>query len=155
MLRCFQSSVCFQIRNPIFFFPCLAVSKVMEVFLYALSLATLASCTAIEVLTDNPLERRQQPGAVSADVFLRRAFHASTIVNKYLYIDGGQFSFTNNGTPSYQYGMLHRSRKYDFLKCRKCAIHTDEIQKVDNFCVTICRKRAISMILWRRACGVC
>ncbi|KAG8528431.1 uncharacterized protein KY384_007349 [Bacidia gigantensis] len=44
-----------------------------------------------------------QPGVISSDKFLRRAFHASAIAGNFLYVDGGQFSYINNGTPQYKF----------------------------------------------------
>ena len=49
------------------------------------------------------LQARQQPAVIATSEFLRRANHASTVVGQWVYIDGGQFSFLNNGTPNYQY----------------------------------------------------
>ncbi len=49
------------------------------------------------------LEIRQQPAVIASSSFLRRAYHASTVVGHWVYIDGGQFSFMNNGTPNYMY----------------------------------------------------
>ena len=66
---------------------------------------------------------RQEPAVIATSLFLRRAHHscaqlpgyfgyvtakkfAAAVVNKWLYIDGGQFSFLNNGTPQYEYGKL-------------------------------------------------
>ena len=49
------------------------------------------------------LHKRQGPAVIATSSFLRRAYHASTIVGQRVYIDGGQFSFLNNGTPNYWY----------------------------------------------------
>ena len=49
------------------------------------------------------LQTRQQPAVIAPSRFLRRAYHASTVAGQWLYIDGGQFSLLNNGTPNYLY----------------------------------------------------
>ncbi|MCJ1471176.1 hypothetical protein MMC07_009824 [Pseudocyphellaria aurata] len=46
---------------------------------------------------------RQAPGVVATSDFLRRAGHASVVAGDWVYIDGGEFSVMNDGTPSYQY----------------------------------------------------
>ena len=49
------------------------------------------------------LQKRQGPAVIATSSLLRRAYHASTVVGQWVYIDGGQFCFLNNGTPNYWY----------------------------------------------------
>ena len=69
------------------------------------------------------LHSRQIPGVISADQFLRRAFHAcecsqskvvhaaktdrftAIVAGEHVYIDGGDFSWTNNDETNYDYCM--------------------------------------------------
>ncbi|CAF9942066.1 hypothetical protein IMSHALPRED_003185 [Imshaugia aleurites] len=51
----------------------------------------------------NNVEPRQAPGVIAASEFLRRGYQASVVVGDWVYIDGGEFSFTNNGKPQFQY----------------------------------------------------
>ncbi|KAL8685992.1 MAG: hypothetical protein Q9224_005590, partial [Gallowayella concinna] len=57
--------------------------------------------------TDHPtaktLEARQVPGVVSTQNFMRRARHTSAVASKYLYIDGGEFSYRNGESTIYQF----------------------------------------------------
>ncbi|KAL2021478.1 hypothetical protein VTK56DRAFT_7111 [Thermocarpiscus australiensis] len=46
---------------------------------------------------------RQADGAVNASVFLRRAYHSSVVLNRRLYIDGGEFSYSNGSGITHQY----------------------------------------------------
>ncbi|KAG8532475.1 uncharacterized protein KY384_002352 [Bacidia gigantensis] len=46
---------------------------------------------------------RQAPANKSPDDFIRRFFHAAVIANTFLYIDGGQFSYMQDGSPVYDW----------------------------------------------------
>lgn len=49
------------------------------------------------------VDARQAPAITATDKFLRRGNHASAVAGHYLYIDGGDFSFINNGRTVYDY----------------------------------------------------
>lgn len=57
------------------------------------------------------LEIRQAPAIIATNEFLRRGNQASTVAGDFLYIDGGDFSFINNGTPVNEYCKLSRHSK--------------------------------------------
>ncbi|KAK4679254.1 hypothetical protein QC764_202530 [Podospora pseudoanserina] len=46
---------------------------------------------------------RQADGDVDDQVFLRRAFHSSAVLNGWVYIDGGEFSYKSGSNIVYQY----------------------------------------------------
>ncbi|KAL8404077.1 hypothetical protein RB594_009075 [Gaeumannomyces avenae] len=50
-----------------------------------------------------PLGQRQEDGLVSPSAFLRRAYHKSEILDGWLYIDGGEFSYRTSTGIRYQY----------------------------------------------------
>ncbi len=71
------------------------------------------------------LVARQSPGTIASSDFYRRAYHAcrfsyqrpihlvhflteivAAVVDNWLYIDGGEFSYMSNGNVTYQYCML-------------------------------------------------
>lgn len=66
-------------------------------------------CWAVGVAMANPMPSRsellsrQVDGAVSENVFLRRAYHSSAVLNGRVYIDGGEFSYSSSSGPTYQY----------------------------------------------------
>ncbi|KAL8850831.1 MAG: hypothetical protein Q9221_004245 [Calogaya cf. arnoldii] len=49
------------------------------------------------------LNRRQVPTATTSQAFVRRAFHASAVAGRYLYIDGGEISYFIEDSVEYQY----------------------------------------------------
>ncbi|KLU84900.1 hypothetical protein MAPG_03934, partial [Magnaporthiopsis poae ATCC 64411] len=50
-----------------------------------------------------PLAQRQEDGYVSLSAFVRRAYHRSEILDGWLYIDGGEFSYRSPTGLRYQY----------------------------------------------------
>ncbi|KAI4161582.1 MAG: hypothetical protein LQ342_004723 [Letrouitia transgressa] len=54
-------------------------------------------------LVSRGLEERQFPGVIDSNAFLRRAYQASTVAGDWLYIDGGEFAYTNQGNTLYRY----------------------------------------------------
>ncbi|GAB1314103.1 Kelch repeat protein [Madurella fahalii] len=54
-------------------------------------------------MATSPVVPRQGNGPVNASLFLRRAYHSSAVLNRWLYIDGGEFSYLNGSAISYQY----------------------------------------------------
>ncbi|KAK4250188.1 hypothetical protein C7999DRAFT_11990 [Corynascus novoguineensis] len=53
----------------------------------------------------SPLSSRQADGVPDASVFLRRAYHASALLNGRIYIDGGEFSYQKENEVAYEYCM--------------------------------------------------
>ncbi len=91
------------------------------------SSALIAACNSSPVLdgdTTRSIESRQAPAVIATPDFLRRAYHAcafdrpfprsvfelilhlAVVAGDRVYIDGGEFSFMNNGAPNYQYCTL-------------------------------------------------
>ncbi|KAL8376360.1 hypothetical protein RB595_007446 [Gaeumannomyces hyphopodioides] len=74
-------------------------------------LAALAACLALfphDTIQSPasplaPLGQRQEDGLVSSSTFLRRAYHKSEILDGWLYIDGGEFSYRTSTGIKYQY----------------------------------------------------
>ncbi|KAH6626111.1 hypothetical protein B0J18DRAFT_464151 [Chaetomium sp. MPI-SDFR-AT-0129] len=62
------------------------------------------------------LLRRQNASALDPSVFLRRAYHASAVLNHTLYIDGGELSYQNGSEIIYQYSntLLSLDLTHDF-----------------------------------------
>ncbi|KAI9758876.1 MAG: Topoisomerase 1-associated factor 1 [Chaenotheca gracillima] len=87
------------------------LSRSLRAVLYALLLGTTTSTTTnaeasfpSQDVSARSLATRQQAGTVSSKNFLRRAYHASAVVGDWVYIDGGEFSYTVNGGPAvFQY----------------------------------------------------
>ncbi|KAF2402058.1 hypothetical protein EJ06DRAFT_529186 [Trichodelitschia bisporula] len=56
---------------------------------------SLSLCIAMVSAWPWPLERRQANSAIGATAFRRRGGHSSTVLGKFVYIDGGEFSYKN------------------------------------------------------------
>ncbi|KAK0728247.1 hypothetical protein B0T26DRAFT_767475 [Lasiosphaeria miniovina] len=76
------------------------MSKRIISLFWCLICAAVASRTKHSPIS---IAARQANGAVAASVFLRRAYHSSAVLNGWVYIDGGEFSYSSGSGIVYQY----------------------------------------------------